>query len=475
MAGFVSRYLKRDRWRQTLVHGGILATLLLTPVWFRLPEAPPLFPALYVSRFLILLPALWSIGCWLILGRPGWRDLLANRGPGAGARRLWALSLLTLALWAALSQTWAFQRVEHPEVGATAALQFGVMALFAVVVACSGLSPRAVIAALVLGTLWNSALVALQAAGQGALGLHGLGEFPFSIGMDGVSIIRAGDLTFVRPYGLMPHPNMLAGVLLVGVVAAGAWALSARPRTALVGAAITVLGVWALLLTFSRAAWVGLAAAGLVILLLALPLLRRRVHLRAALLTLAASAAAGVLFIALNTPFLAARVGEGQESVELRSVADRIVFTDFALRSIGERPLLGVGIGNFPWRASYYIAETFYDLRGDYVHHVLLAAWAELGTVGLALLLTAILSGALAAFRLIHAGGRDPDRIVLLAAFAALAVIGWFDHYPWTILHLQIAWWGSLAASLAPLSTAERNQALGRSYSSSSTPPVLLG
>ena len=168
-------------------------------------------------------------------------------------------------------------------------------------------------------------------------------------------------------------------------------------------------------------------------------------------------AGGGGLFIALYTPFLAARIGAGQESVELRSVADRIVFTDFALRPIGERTLLGVGIGNFPWRASYYIVETFYDLRGDYVHHVLLAAWAELGTVDLALLLTAVVSGTLATFKLSRAGGRDPDRIVLLAAFAALAVIGWFDHYPWTILHLQIAWWGSLAASLAPLSTAERS------------------
>jgi O-antigen ligase len=370
---------------------------------------------------------------------------------------VWALSLLTLALWAVLSQTWAFQRVEHPEVGATAALQFGVMALFAVVVACSGLSTHTVVTALVIGLIWNSALVTLQAAEQGALGLSALGEFPFGIGMEGVSIIRADDLTFVRPYGLMPHPNMLAGVMLVGVVAAGAWALSPRWRTALAGAAITAFGLWGLLLTFSRAAWLGLAAGGLVILLLALPLLRRRAHERGALLTLAMSAAAGMLFVTLYTPFLAARIGEGQESIELRSVADRIVFTDFALRSIGERPLLGVGIGNFPWRASYYIAETFYDLRGDYVHHVLLAAWAELGTVGLALLLTAIFSGALAAFRLIRAGGRDRCRIVLLAAFAALAVIGWFDHYPWTILHLQIAWWGSLAASLAPLPPAERS------------------
>ncbi|MFN8564166.1 MAG: hypothetical protein U0703_21690 [Anaerolineae bacterium] len=40
-------------------------------------------------------------------------------------------------------------------------------------------------------------------------------------------------------------------------------------------------------------------------------------------------------------------MGEGG-SVELRSVSDRIVFMDFAFRSIVERPILGVGIGNFP-------------------------------------------------------------------------------------------------------------------------------
>jgi len=34
----------------------------------------------------------------------------------------------------------------------------------------------------------------------------------------------------------------------------------------------------------------------------------------------------------------------------------------------------------------------------------------------------------------------------LLAALLAWAVIGWFDHYPWTIFQMQIVWWGLLGA-----------------------------
>jgi hypothetical protein len=42
----------------------------------------------------------------------------------------------------------------------------------------------------------------------------------------------------------------------------------------------------------------------------------------------------------------------------------------------------------------------------------------------------------------------SPYRAVLLASVVALAVGGLFDHYPWTMLHFQVAWWGCLAGAL---------------------------
>ncbi|MCC6802067.1 MAG: O-antigen ligase family protein [Anaerolineae bacterium] len=447
------------KWRSIwLIHAGILLTFALVPVWYRLPQSP-LFARLYVTRFLIFLPIIWSVVWWVVLGVPGLRDLARSRW-----RSLWALALLLLALWGFASQVWAFQRVDYPEVGATAALQFGVSALFAVVVACAAPKPSAIVTVLILSLIGNAAITILQAQNQASLGLIGLGEFPFNPTQPGVSILQSGALRWVRPYGLQAHPNLLAGALLVGVLATGGWIIARRGWLRAAGVLIFGFGFWALLLTFSRAAWGGLVVGGLSV----VPFLRlylRRLDTRISLAAAAAAAlVVGLAFVLGYQPLLAARAGEGQESVELRSVSDRLVFMDFAFRSIRERPILGVGIGNFPWRTSYYLVETDFDLRGDNVHNVLLSVTAELGVVGLTLALAAIGCGAVTVVAGLRAsvwqsqtvrGDAHPARLALFAVFAALLAVGFLDHYPWTQIHFQAAWWGCLAAAFPrELSTA---------------------
>ncbi|MFN8451698.1 MAG: O-antigen ligase family protein [Anaerolineae bacterium] len=255
-----------------------------------------------------------------------------------------------------------------------------------------------------------------------------------------------------RPYGLLPHPNLLAGALLVGVLASAAWVISTRRWRQVAGIAVVALGCWALLLSFSRAAWGGLVVGALAMLLFVRPHLRRIDVRFSTAVAVVAAVLVGVAFAVGYQPLLAARVGEGQESVELRSVSDRLVFMDFAFRSMVERPILGVGIGNFPWRTSYYLVDTNFDLRGDNVHNVLLSVAAELGVVGLALALAAIVSGVIAVIGGLRAAASSPDddrasRLALFAVFAALLAVGVLDHYPWTQIHFQVAWWGCLAAA----------------------------
>lgn len=441
----MSRFAHRITWRLVPAQVGVVLTFALLPLWLRIPQIP-LFAPLYVTRFLILLPMLLAIVGWLLVGAPGLAALRRGEGAGGAWRRLSMLLLLMLAIWAALSTQWAFIRFREPEVAGTAALGLCMVALFAVVVACIA-PPRAIGIALVIGLAWNAPIVIAQAANQAWLEMRVLGEFPIRVDSSGASLLRAGDLTYLRPYGLMPHPNTAAGILMISTLAALALILMRKPVIRIIGVGLVTLGIAALLLTFSRAAWLGIAAGGLVGGLLLLRHLRRREVWFPVGLTVMLVGIVGLIWFSAYRPFVLARTGEGQESVELRSVADRLVFTDFALRSIRERPILGVGMGNFPWRTSYYLVNTFYDLRGDNVHHVYLSAWAELGTVGLVLYFGASICGVIAVLR--HRPF-TPMRVGLFAVFVALAVVGWFDHYPWTLLHFQVAWWGCLAAAARP-------------------------
>lgn len=434
----------RRGWRQWLLHSFMLAVFLCASLWYRLPAYLPIFAPLYVTRFLVFVLMVVTTALWLLFGVPGLRAFA--REPW---RALWALALLALVFWGFASTSWAFIGSQHPEVGESAALQLGVTSLFALAVACAGPRPRAVIAALVVVLIANSLITFGQVAAQSALGLSLLGEFAYSDWSSGASYVRAGDLQYHRPYGLLPHPNMLAGVLVIGLLASAAWVLSDKRWQRNAGALLVAGGVYALVLTFSRAAWGALVVGGL----LALPLVLRRLRQpeirRGAAAAVMLAAAACLIFAISYRPLLAARAGEGQELIELRSVSDRIVFTQFALQSVSERPLLGVGIGNFPWRASYYLVDTFYDLRGDNVHNIYLSAWAEIGTVGLALFLAAMAAGGIAAVKAIRARA-DAARIALLACFIALAAVGMLDHYPYTTIQFQMLWWGCLAAALAP-------------------------
>ncbi len=433
----------RHRARQ-LVGACVVLTFALVPVWYRLPTSPFDSP-LYVTRFLILLPMTMAIGLWLLAALPGLRDLRRSKW-GAS----WATIMLTLALWAFFSGAWAFAKTRAPDAATNAALTFGTAALFAMVTACVG-SPGAIVRALALGLLVNAALTVAGAVGQGDLGLRAIGEFPFAPDMPGVSVIVSGGWRYVRPYGLLPHPNILAGSLLIGLLAAGALYFSGARVWRAIGGAGVIVGTVALLLTFSRAAWVGAAIGGVAFLLAIYPLLRdRRVRARLIALTAAVVLVGGLFFIAYR-PLINARVGAGEEPVELRSVADRLVYTDFAIRAIGERPVFGVGMGSFPWRSAAYLRDTFYELRGDNVHHVYLLATAELGIVGGLLLIAALLygsAGMVAAVRASKNASERATRGALLAAVVALAVIGWFDHYPFTILHIGAAWWGMMGAGL---------------------------
>lgn len=423
-----------------------LLSFFCIPLWTRLTFVPLGFAPYHVVRFVIVLPMLTTIFCWLVAGAPG---LFAQRR--TTTRSLWALSLLTVALWTFASLSWAFIRERAPDIGETAALKFGIVALFATAVAHLEIAPRRAIYVLAISLAFNAVIAVTQSLHQGWIGLEFLREFVVERGMSGISVIRAGDLQFVRPYGLMPHPNMLAGTLVVGTLAASMLIVHERRWIRYTAAGLISFSVLAILLTFSRAAWGGFAVGVIIV----FPFVARRaLNERTMRVPIIAAVVfivlIGVGFLIQYRPFLAARTGQVQESLEMRSVADRLVYIDFALRSIQERPILGVGAGNFPWRMSYYLVDTFYDLRGDNVHNIYLAALAELGIIGFGLYAMALTAGLVSIIGAIRRAN-IPERAPLMGLFAALIallVIGLLDHYPYTIIQFQTALWGLMGVGV---------------------------
>lgn len=462
-------------YRLLPVQAGILVTFALIPVWYRFRGLPS-FSTFYSAGFLIFWAMVWTVGWWVITGLPGLRAVLKSR-----LGLLWVVLLIILAGWSWLSWLWSYTRLTNPTVTISSAIPLTLVILFAIAASCAAPHNRYIAIVVVVSLLWNSVVAGLQVASQNEIGLQALGEFKADPSQSGTVIVQAGDMRWLRPYGLLPHPNMLAGFLAVVLLGALGWTVAGSGKRWLVGTSIALLGLWNLLLTFSRAAWLGFGAgAGLLFLYLVCiqkphppapsPLAERgsqtplqefmeRFSLwrarqdRSMLVRLLTTGglmimAVGV-FAILYQPFLAARAGVGDESIELRSVSDRAVYNQIAFEVIGQSPVLGIGLGNFPWYAASYLAKTDFDLKGQPVHNIFLSAWTELGLVGLTLTLAATLLGGWIAAKEIRQA-QDSEavmRTALLAGVITLMVIGLFDHYPWTLPQFQVAWWGLLAVA----------------------------
>lgn len=430
---------------QKLVQIAILLTFAMMPMWIKLPDAPPPFTARYVLGFAVVVPLLATIALWLLTGLPGLRSFLRD-----GRRVAWWLLLVMLASWATLTQAWAFVATTQTGVAQNAALQLWLVAGFLLVVLCVPPAPRLLLGVLIASMLVHGLIGGLQVMQQSSLGLPF--EFALNPMRSGVSVIQSGDVRWLRPYGLLPHPNIFAGVIVVGLMASAAWLLDARRVWRWAGRMAFVCGWWLLLLTFSRGAWLGFAVGALAVLPL---ILRDRAKWRRLLPVVGVAVMLGLLFLWLYQPLIFARVGVGNENTEMRSIADRAVFTQIAVDAILNHAVQGVGGGNFAWYASHYLFNyTDYDLRGDNVHHVWLLVWSEYGLVGL-LLLYALIAWGLdsALIRIKHA----PDKvwcIAYLGAFVAFLVIATFDHYMWTMIHMQTLWLGLLALSFSEQSTS---------------------
>jgi O-antigen ligase len=232
---------------------------------------------------------------------------------------------------------------------------------------------------------------------------------------------------FARPFGTLGHPNLL-GVL---AAAATVWAVAILMRGGrrwLYGPAAVLTGL-ATLLTFSRAAWLGLGAGvGVALVLTACERGPRRMPWRglAAALVIAVAVAAlfswggwGRLFSAR-----AAELGRGGAGTG----ASRVEIWASAVSMWRDRPLLGQGPDTFELMFPAFQTEGYWRAEWAalpfHAHSVYLHTLATRGLAGAAAVTALLLAGSVAAWRAWRRPAQRGRVILLAGGSAAIAVCG---------------------------------------------------
>lgn len=234
---------------------------------------------------------------------------------------------------------------------------------------------------LLLGTMGESLIAILQFISGSTLGLWVLGERTFNISTPGIAKFDFYGRQFLRPYATFPHPNVLAGYLLV------VSALVIRKPIVLVLSSLTIL------LSMSRAAILG----GMVT--LALTLKRKRLYLALALIVLLP-----VLFVRFASIF----------NFDNLTILRREELLGNAWDLFLRNPFIGSGLNNFiPALANNLVSGPSRFLQP--VHNIFLLALSETGIIGFIGLVVLI------AYPMAKSRNYVPWLIIIF--------LGMFDHY----------------------------------------------
>jgi O-antigen ligase len=238
--------------------------------------------------------------------------------------------------------------------------------------------------------------------------------------MRGASVVQlTNGLRILRAYGTLPHPNILGGfafLLLLGP--SSLFVANKKPNyPALI---LICLGIILIGLTFSRSAWLALIAFVIVLVLKSKYLSHNRLYLLLTSITLAF-----ILTLYSTKDFVFTRISDQATATETISTVGRSWLTKQALGVSHQHPLTGVGIGSFIIELSRTAVE---GAPIEPVHNIFLLITAELGVVGLILIISLFISIALGIYK-----ANSPRAILASATLTGLGVISLFDHYLWTL------------------------------------------
>lgn len=256
-----------------------------------------------------------------------------------------------------------------------------------------------------LAILGESILAILQFLKGGTIGLWILGERTFSITTPAIAKFDFRGFEFLRPYATFPHPNVLAGFMVIGIMLVSWIAYQGVNRRGGLLNLSMLLGTITLLLTVSRVALIAGVA-------MAMMTLSRRWKIVL------------VLLLIILSPILFTRF-EALFSFDSLTLIRREELSISAWQMFLSSPIFGIGLNNFiPASSEGLVSGPSRFLQP--VHNIFLLALAETGILGLLGLLGLI---GYPIWKLFKLRTTNPEPKTLLLIWVVIIFLGLFDHY----------------------------------------------
>lgn len=276
-----------------------------------------------------------------------------------------------------------------------------------------------------LGMVFESLLALFQFLGQSSLGgvFYYVGERSFVQTTPGIALSNIGDVLLLRPYGTLPHPNVLAGYLLVGSILT-LYVLSDVKKTwqkRWLGG-VLLLSFLTVLLSLSRVSIV-LFLCVLFVFLFRLEKLSQRFGISLLL--------GVVMSVIAFGPFLTKRFLD--LSLTSETITQRISLMQSAWEIFLSHPVFGVGFSHFLVTLPKVMAQSSTVFLLQPVHNIFLLILSE---GGLLLFSSMTLLSVFLIRRVIRLRGQE--KLVSVMLLFVLFCVGMVDHYLLTLQQGQL-------------------------------------
>jgi len=307
------------------------------------------------------------------------------------------------------------------------AVRFSLLLLFYLYIVNEVTSAYWVVAPVALQGLIQMPVAVWQFFSQSSLGLQRFGEHVLNPLVLGTSILPVNGERILRAYGLADHPNILGGCFAFVLVLLLAVVLYGKKRDA-VFAGISFAAIFpALLLTFSRSAWVGLFVAAVFLVLCEVFAQRWDAFKKLALL--------GGLSLMVAFPIFNGNLSVFDQRFNSGNVAEDHPMNERAyLLNAGntlfvEHSAIGVGVGASPLAMKL----RFENFRINYQppHFTPLTSSLETGVIGGAPYLLLMISPAIFFIFKWREYVHKPFIMGALALLIVISVVNLFDYYTW--------------------------------------------